>query len=187
MRNKLKKCIQVVDIKCSEIPDLFTIYLIAAEDHRSQYHFGIDHIGIVRAFFIWLKKNEVQGASTIEQQFVRVVTGDYRNSLTRKFKEQLLAIALAKRRNKGNIAKAYLAIAYYGYKCEGTKGIINLIDKELKFASETQIISLVARLKYPKPSKDLVKWENKHCARINYIQWRHQKIAKTLERKVTLL
>ncbi|MDP2894784.1 MAG: hypothetical protein Q8N78_10515, partial [Sulfurimonas sp.] len=36
MRNNLKKCIQVVDIKCSEIPDLFTIYLIAAEDHRSQ-------------------------------------------------------------------------------------------------------------------------------------------------------
>ncbi len=183
MENKLNKCIETVDIKCSEIPDLFTIYLIAAEDHRSQYHFGIDQIGIVRAFFIWLNNNKVQGASTIEQQFVRVVTGDYQNSLLRKFKEQLLAIELTKRKKKNDIAKAYLAIAYYGYKCEGTNGIINLIGNKLEFASEVQIISLISKLKYPKPSKNLVKWEQKHNSRINYIKCRYDKIAnKTLER-----
>jgi penicillin-binding protein 1A len=181
MKNKLNKCIKIVDSTYIEIPDIFSIYLIAAEDHRSQYHFGIDHIGIVRAFFKWLAYNEMQGASTIEQQFVRVVTSDYSNSLVRKFKEQLLAIALAKKRNKNNIAKAYLAIAYYGYKCEGTKGIINLIGKELKFASEAQILSIVAKLKYPKPSKNLVKWENKHRARISYIKLRYERIANKYE------
>lgn len=177
MKNKLNKCVQIVDSKYAEIPDLFVTYLIAAEDHRSQYHFGIDHIGIVRAFYIWLNKNEIQGASTIEQQFVRVVTGDYKKSLVRKFKEQLLAIALVNKRNKSNIAKAYLAIAYYGYKCEGTKGIINIIGKELESASEAQVISVIARLKYPKPSKDLARWKYKHSARLNYIQYRQHKIA----------
>lgn len=182
IKDKLNKCINVVDIKYSEIPDLFIIYLIAAEDHRSQYHFGIDQIGIIRAFFVWLKKGKVQGASTIEQQFVRVVTGDYQNSLFRKFKEQLLAIELTQKRNKNHIAKAYLAIAYYGYKCEGTIGIINLIGKELEFATELQIISFIAKLKYPKPSKNLIKWENKHNSRINYIKFRYNKITnKTFE------
>lgn len=177
IKNKLNQCIQVVDNKFSKIPDLYTMYLIAAEDHRSEYHYGIDQIGVVRAFFVWLKNGKVQGASTIEQQFVRVVTGDYRNSLLRKFKEQLLAIELTKRRNKNHIARAYLAVAYYGYKCEGTNGIINLIGKELEFASEAQIISLIAKLKYPRPSKNLIKWEKKHHLRIGYIKYRYNKIA----------
>jgi len=176
MKNKLNKCVQVVDIKYAEIPDFFIAYLIAAEDHRSRYHFGIDHIGIIRAFLKWINYNEVQGASTIEQQFVRVVTNDYSNSLVRKFKEQILAVILTEKRNKNSIARAYLAIAYYGYKCEGTEGIFNLIGKELKFASEAQILSIVAKLKYPKPSKNLLKWRNKHGARINYIKWRYKKI-----------
>ncbi|WP_423494955.1 transglycosylase domain-containing protein [Malaciobacter marinus] len=177
MQNKLNKCTQMVDIKSNEISDMFVEYLISAEDHRSKYHFGIDHIGIARAFFIWLNNNKVQGASTIEQQFVRVVSSDYTNSLFRKFKEQILAVALTKKRNKANIAKAYLAIAYYGYKCEGTKGIKKYIGTELKYISEIQIISIVARLKYPKPLKDSLKWHKKHTNRINYIKFRHKKIA----------
>jgi len=176
MKDKLDKCIQIVDTKYIEIPDIFIVYLIAAEDHRSQYHFGVDYVGIIRAFFKWLNYNEVQGASTIEQQFVRVVTSDYTNSLVRKFKEQLLAIVLSNKRSKNNIAKAYIAIAYYGYKYKGIKGIIALIGKELKFASEEQILSIIAKLKYPKPSKNLVKWKNKHSLRINYIKWRYEKM-----------
>lgn len=173
LKDKLDKCIHMVDIKSSEIPCSFTTYLIAAEDHRSSYHFGIDQIGMVRAFYVRLINNEVQGASTIEQQFVRVVTGDYTHSLFRKFKEQLLAIALSNKRSKNNIATAYLAIAYYGSSCEGTEGVLKLVGEELKSASETQMISLIARLKYPQPTNDLSIWKNKYRCRIRYIRRRH--------------
>ena len=94
MGDKLIKCAKTVDFKKHEIPSSFTPYLISAEDHRSDYHFGIDQIGMVRAFYVWLTRNEVQGASTIEQQFVRTVTGDYERSLLRKLREQLFSIAV---------------------------------------------------------------------------------------------
>ena len=114
MKNKLNNCVSTVDFKRNEIPSRFIPYLVVAEDHRSSRHLGIDPVGMLRAFYVRLKKNEIQGASTIEQQFVRVVTNDYEYSLLRKFREQLLAIALTNQRMKSDIARAYLAVAYYG-------------------------------------------------------------------------
>ena len=177
LRDKLDKCVQVVDEKRSEIPDIYTSYLVAAEDHRSNIHYGIDQIGILRAIYKNFLSSEIQGASTIEQQFSRVVTGDYSYSLQRKIKEQLLAVLLAKKRNKTDIAKAYLAIAYYGHNCKGVKGITNIVGSDLRLASENQIISIVARLKYPKPSTNVEKWEERFNQRISYIKNRHQQAA----------
>ena len=179
MRNKLEKCTRVVDVESGTIPDSYFPYLVAAEDHRSEHHYGIDPIGILRAFYVWFTRKQLQGASTIEQQFVRVVTGDYSYSLVRKFKEQILAIALTKKRRKVDIGRAYLAIAYYGYNCEGVEGIIKLVGKDLSLSSENQIISLVARLKYPEPSGDLSDWKTKHYCRTNYIMYRYKKSTNT--------
>lgn len=177
LNNKLDKCIQVVDQKSVEIPVFYTEYLVAAEDHRSRLHSGIDQIGVLRAIYKRLFDGEIQGASTIEQQFVRVVLGDYSRSLQRKLKEQLLAVLLAKKKRKSDIAKAYLAIAYYGFDCEGTKGISKLVGSDLRLASETQVISIMARLKYPKPSTNLAVWEGNITQRVSYIRNRHQQAA----------
>jgi monofunctional glycosyltransferase len=174
LKEKLDKCIQVVDQQHSEIPDFYTYYLVVAEDHRSRFHYGIDQIGIIRALFKRFFSSEIQGASTVEQQFVRVVTEDYSYSLQRKFKEQILAVLLSNKRNKVDIAKAYLAIAYYGHNCEGTFGISNLVGNDLKLASESQVISIMARLKYPKPSVNIEIWEEKSNRRISYITKRCQ-------------
>ena len=141
-REKLLECIRVVDSKASEIPDFYIDYLISAEDHRSPHHFGIDHIGMLRAVYKKISNNQTQGASTIEQQFVRVVTGDYSQSLVRKLKEQFLAVLLCKKRHKKDIARAYLAIAYYGYNCQGIDGITKLVGPNLECATEKQIIKL---------------------------------------------
>lgn len=177
LKNKLDKCIQMVDQKSGEIPGFYTEYLVAAEDHRSRFHCGIDQIGILRAIYKRLFDAEIQGASTIEQQFVRVVTGEYSHSVQRKLKEQILAVLLAKKKSKIEIAKAYLAIAYYGHNCEGTMGISQLVGSDLRLASEAQVISIMARLKYPKPSTNVAVWEGKITQRISYIKSRHQKSA----------
>jgi monofunctional glycosyltransferase len=180
MSHKLKKCLYTVDSRHTEIPDYFISYLVAAEDHRSTHHFGIDPVGMLRAFYVGFTINKVQGASTIEQQFVRVVTSDYSHSLLRKFREQLLAIALTSQRSKNDIAKAYLAIAYYGYNREGTDGIAKIIGKKLQLISEDQVISIISRLKYPKPLHFSREWNDKSYWRGRYIKRRHEQAANKL-------
>lgn len=176
LKANLEKCINVVDEKKSCIPESYVSYLMAAEDHRSKFHFGIDQIAMLRAFFKNIIHSEAQGASTIEQQFVRVVTGNYSYSFKRKLKEQILAVMLVQKRAKCDIAKSYLAIAYYGSKCDGVEGVKNLIGSDLINVSENKIISVVARLKYPKPLSNLVRWEKKLDKRVNYIRKRHKKV-----------
>jgi monofunctional glycosyltransferase len=174
IKDKLNKCIQVVDQEHTKIPEYYTYYLVTAEDHRSYFHYGIDQVAIIRALYKRLFNSEIQGASTIEQQFVRVVTGDYSYTLQRKLKEQLLAVLLSNKRKKIDIAKAYLAIAYYGHNCEGISGISNLVGNDLQIASESQVISVMARLKYPRPSANVATWEEKFNNRVSYIKIKHQ-------------
>lgn len=72
-------------------------FLILAEDHRNKYHIGVDVIAICRAIYRRLRFSVKEGASTIEQQLVRVVTGDYRDSISRKIKEIMLAVYIRKK------------------------------------------------------------------------------------------
>lgn len=178
IKHKLNKCIDLVDERYSEIPDFYIPYLVAAEDHRSELHYGVDQVGMLRAIFKRFFSCQIQGASTIEQQFVRVVTDDYSYSLQRKLREQILAVMLLKRRKKTDIARSYLAIAYYGHECEGTEGIFNLAGNNLRLVSEEQIISIMARLKYPEPSINIDGWETKLSYRVLYIRKKHQLSAK---------
>jgi len=185
MKYKLNECIELIDEKYSEIPNFYVSYLIAAEDHRSNFHYGIDQVGMIRAIFKWFFSRQLEGASTIEQQFARVVTEDYSYSLSRKLKEQILAVMLVRKRKKIDIARAYLAIAYYGHDCEGTEGIFSLADSNLRLVSEIQIISIVARLKYPEPSINTDKWETKLDYRVSYIKRRHQRLIKKSKHQMT--
>lgn len=66
-------------------------FLIVAEDNRFYNHPGYDVVGICRAIYKDVCKGKREGASTIEQQLVRVLTGDYRFSVRRKIKEIYLA------------------------------------------------------------------------------------------------
>lgn len=174
LRKNLNSCILAVDVNGKEVPEKVVPYLVVAEDHRSSHHFGVDHIAIVRALFLWMSNSGIQGASTIEQQFVRVVTGDYSHSLVRKFREQLLAVSLTMRRPKADIAKAYLAIAYYGSDSGGLKGIRSLDGKGLMLASEDQIASIIARLKYPPDSASSILRVEQLNRRITHIKKKYQ-------------
>ena len=62
-------------------------FLVVAEDHRFYSHSGYDVIGICRAFYKNVFRGKREGASTIEQQLVRVLTEDYRYSFRRKINE----------------------------------------------------------------------------------------------------
>ena len=175
LKEDIALCLQVVDAWLSEpVPIKFIDTLIVAEDRRNALHPGVDPIGMLRAILSCLRNRGIQGASTIEQQFVRVCTDSYEMRMQRKFKEQALALAVARRRSKVQIASAYLSIAYYGYRKKGKSGLEALCEENLWGCPERKIHESIARLKYPEPHEPSEIWEQRLTMRTNYIMRRIQ-------------
>ncbi len=102
---------------------------VAGEDPRFYEHGGVDPLGVVRAALSNVMGGDLQGASTITQQYVKNVQvaqatalatpeeqeAAYEEatetSLDRKLKEMRLAIALEKETSKDDILLGYLNIA----------------------------------------------------------------------------
>jgi membrane carboxypeptidase/penicillin-binding protein PbpC len=169
-KNDAIKCLEVASkYDTVKLPKELLVTLEIAEDHRHHLHFGIDQIALCRAILCTLK-GSVQGASTIEQQFVRVVINKYERTVRRKLFEQLLAVHVSSLLNKESIATAYLCIAYYGQSKLGTLRLKNTVDIAFNEFKYSDAISIVTRLKYPEPSIKnnwwLSKFEsrNKHLA-----------------------
>ena len=174
----LQNCIEIVDA-APILPDRFVATLVAAEDHRSALHPGIDPIAIFRVMLVWAQTGAVQGASTIEQQLVRVALGRYERTLRRKFWEQLLAIGLSSRRTKSRIAMAYLSIAFYGSGQYGLSALIRHCGSELLVAPQDNILQMIAKLKYPEPLSPSPEWRQKILRRVSYIAHRLQESANS--------
>lgn len=168
-KSDLHTCIQVVDQFGETVPKIFVEALVNAEDHRSTLHFGVDPIAILRAIMVRIRNGEIQGASTIEQQFVRVVTKRYERTIGRKMREQFLAAMLSVRRPKRSIASAYLSIAYYGTSIEGIGGLQRHFGQKLWEVDYLDALEFIAQLKYPRPSEDLWIWRYKIDRRVAYI------------------
>jgi penicillin-binding protein 1A len=125
-QDDIQHCLGAVDALNEKVPYSFVDVLISAEDHRSSLHLGVDPIAMIRAFLVRIFKGKIEGASTIEQQFVRTITGRFERTISRKVREQALAIAVSRRRSKYAIASAYLSVAFYGTGCVGLKGLYGL-------------------------------------------------------------
>ncbi|MCL1799221.1 MAG: penicillin-binding protein [Eggerthellaceae bacterium] len=95
---------------------------VATEDERFYEHNGVDPQGIARALYVNLQGGELEGASTITQQFVRAtLLSNEANeiSLKRKIREAQLAINLEKIHEKDEILMIYLNTINYGDGCYG--------------------------------------------------------------------
>lgn len=171
LRSDLARCLRVVDTCVAQytLPNRLLKALVVAEDRRNALHFGVDPIGMIRAAVSFVTRNGIQGASTIEQQFVRVVTKRYQRTLSRKIKEQALAIALSRRRTKKQISTAYLRVAFYGHDLVGAQGLARLCGASLRSSSLQNICGAIARLKYPEPLRPSVHWKQRLSQRTAYI------------------
>jgi penicillin-binding protein 1A len=100
----------------SQVPAIVKEAAIAIEDKRFASNSGIDVRGIARAFFQdVLHKGNVQGASTIEQQFVKnALQAQTHRTLFEKLREAALAYQLAHRWSKEKILTEYLNTIYFG-------------------------------------------------------------------------
>lgn len=169
IKDDLDKCIDVIYSKKLDVPYFWVDYLIFAEDHRFNIHYGIDFYSIVRAIHSTKFKKTYQGASTIQQQYVRVVTSRYEKTLWRKLREQLLAIILTNRINKVEIAKTYLTIAFYGSQQNGLECYLKRKNQKKENLFSDEVLALVARLKYPEPLINKGLWEKLISNRVKYI------------------
>ena len=125
--------------------------LIAGEDRRFFDHAGIDPIGITSAFWRFLRFGQLSGASTIEQQLVRILTGDKQRTFGRKIREMIMACLISKKYKKGEIAWMYMATAYYGWRMNGIEEACDRLGIKMPDVTPRQAASIIARLKYPEP------------------------------------
>jgi len=102
-------------VSLSDIPKSMLDATLAIEDRKYYKHWGIDIIGILRAFIQNIKaKRTVQGASTITQQLARNLFLTQERTITRKMKEAFLAIEIERRYSKDEILTMYFNQIYYG-------------------------------------------------------------------------
>jgi len=99
-----------------EIPPLVKEAVISIEDKRFQTNSGIDLRGILRAFVQDIRhKGSVQGASTIEQQFIKnALQAQSHRTIFEKLREAALAYQLSHKWSKEKIITAYLNTIYFG-------------------------------------------------------------------------
>ena len=178
---------QVIPLECFKIKSLLSNnsadrlinFLIVAEDHRYKYHIGFDFIAIFRALIKNLIYNTHEGASTIEQQLVRVIINDYRHTLSRKIKEIILAGYVRIVLDKRHLALIYLNIAYYGTKYQSLDAILNKYNLTKEDMIDNYICAkIVARLKYPEPLNYSPYREAQIEKRVNHIMFLYRKFSK---------
>jgi penicillin-binding protein 1A len=99
-----------------QIPPIVKEAVISIEDKRFQTNGGVDIRGIARAVFQDIAhKGSVQGASTIEQQFIKnALQAQSHRTIFEKLREVALAFQLSHKWSKEKIITAYLNTIYFG-------------------------------------------------------------------------
>jgi penicillin-binding protein 1A len=108
-------------VTLDQIPETLQNAVIATEDERFYEHWGIDVVGVARAFMVNLTSGGLrEGASTITQQLARTLFLTQEKTLSRKIREALLSVQIEKNYSKKQILEMYLNDIYYG---EGAYGV----------------------------------------------------------------
>ncbi len=107
----------------NEVSPFLPKAIMASEDSRFYWHFGVDPLGTSRAIVANLAGGGIkEGGSTLTQQLARNLLRSYvgtEDSLGRKLKEAAVALKLEMRYSKDDLMRIYLNRVYLGY---GTYG-----------------------------------------------------------------
>ena len=112
-------------IPLADIPQSMQNAAIAAEDRTFYSNNGIDPKGIIRAAFSNAQGNATQGASTITQQYVKILYLSQERTLSRKVKEAFLSLKVQQQQSKDQILEGYLNTIYFGRGAYGVQAASN--------------------------------------------------------------
>lgn len=134
-----------------DLPPYFLDVLLAVEDVKYFEHWGVDMMGLVRAFsFSLLNMKGPRGTSTITQQLARNMFLSFDKTIPRKIKEILLAIKLERNFSKQEILELYLNKVYFGSGSYGIKVAANkYFNKSVKELTKSEVAVIVGLLKGP--------------------------------------
>jgi penicillin-binding protein 1B len=98
-----------------DVPPLLPAALKAVEDRRFDSHRGVDPLAIVRALWVDVRARQIeQGGSTLTQQLVRSYFLSNRQTLGRKIREAIMAVALDAHFTKDDLMNAYINEIFLG-------------------------------------------------------------------------
>ncbi len=95
--------------------------VIAIEDRRFYSHFGVDPLGLARAFVNNVTGQPIQGGSTLTQQLAKNLFLSPDRTLERKVQEVLLSFWLEQKYTKDQILAMYLNRVYFGSNAYGVE------------------------------------------------------------------
>ena len=108
-------------IPLDEMPQTMKDAVVAAENQTFWTDKGIDPRGILRAAFSNAQGNATQGASTITQQYVKILYLTQERSLDRKVREAILSLKLQRKMSKEQVLEGYLNTIYFGRGAYGVE------------------------------------------------------------------
>jgi penicillin-binding protein 1A len=109
-------------VALSDIPTTLREAVISTEDQRYYEHAGVDLLGLARAVVIDIRAGaQVQGGSTITQQYVKQAFVGDQMTLKRKVSEALLAYKVEQQYSKDEILAMYLNTIYFGHGSYGVQ------------------------------------------------------------------
>ena len=158
----------IVDLK--DISPAATAAIVFSEDNRFFEHAGFDPIGIARAVYQTVFKNNAQGGSTLTQELVRnTILDDTRRTPERKIKEVLVSVQVERYFTKQEILHTYLNAAFWGGSIHGiaraARAYFGKPPRDLTLAEGVYLASLL-----PGPNTFYADFESARegmCARLN--------------------
>jgi membrane peptidoglycan carboxypeptidase len=102
------------DVSLSRVPKHVQYAVLAAENRSFYRDPGFDWKGISRAVWNNVRGRDVQGGSTITQQYVKNAYLTKERTFSRKFKELVIAVKLDRQYTKAQILEWYLNTIYFG-------------------------------------------------------------------------
>ena len=147
-------------VELNEVNKDFLVSIVAIEDHRFYSHRGFDPVGIGRAIVTNIKNGgKSQGASTISQQYARLLFLTNEKTWKRKIKEAFLTTRLEAHYGKDTILKGYINTVYFGHGVYGIKQAshyyFNKEPKDLDLNEASMLAGVINGPTYYSPFNDL--------------------------------
>ncbi|MBP2548456.1 penicillin-binding protein 1A [Neorhizobium galegae] len=132
--------------------------VMAIEDRRFYSHFGVDPLGLARAFVNNLTGQSIQGGSTLTQQLAKNLFLSPDRTFERKIQEVMLAFWLEHKFTKDQILAMYLNRMFFGSSAYGVEAASRrYFNKSARDVSLGEAALLAGLLKAPtrlSPARD---------------------------------
>jgi membrane peptidoglycan carboxypeptidase len=144
-------------IPLADVPKVMQDAVVAAEDRTFWTNKGVDPKGILRAAFSNAKGGATQGASTITQQYVKILYLTQQRTFSRKIKEAFLSLKIHNDRTKSEILEGYLNTIYFGRGAYGIQAAANayfgIPAKELDASQSAMLAAVLNSPNYLSPDR----------------------------------